>query len=474
MNLTDRILADFEIWCARHAAPGDSPERQSQRAYMLLDGRARWGGRANPLLWRSGDVHAVLYNIAVRKLTDVCGLAEHGVETLRAYLEYLEQEDRFHASSAKLAALLRELERAAAQFPAAMADPRRYAMAKRFMTAAREAGVDVADDSAMQAWLDRFNACPAAERAEFLGPLCDERPELVTAQFVNDGAVIAAVAPGRIAQYRASAIARERPCACGYPPVRLAPPESLARDAASALTLRRLAAIAEWCAPGRAVGRQGAPVGRELAQLCGQVGVETPAASKIKTMGDVPEMEHLWQLAVEQDVVRAGRRTAIPGPRAELSIKTAGNEADCEATLELWLSAFQVAVIDEEAQGAQAEQLDQMVKAVVAELYRTQGPVSLDAIERALERAVSHEADDHEVSELYVTAGMQTTIGLLGHLHRCAAVSIEAGGPPGGQSTDAVQERDPKRVRVELTPLGVYGAREYLIGTGCDAPLVVA
>src|SRR5882724_12709785 len=83
---------------ARYAAPGDSLERQSQRAYMLLDGRARWGGRSNPLLWRSGDVHGVPFDIAVRKLTDVSGLAEHGVETLRAYLEYLEQEDRFHAS----------------------------------------------------------------------------------------------------------------------------------------------------------------------------------------------------------------------------------------------------------------------------------------------------------------------------------------------------------------------------------------
>jgi hypothetical protein len=137
MNLPDRVLADFEVWCARHAAPGDSLERQSQRAYMLLDGRARWGGRSNPLLWRSGDVHDVLYDIAVRKLTDVCGLAEHGVETLRAYLEYLEQEDRFHASSA-----------------AAMADPRRYAMAKRFMTAARDDGVELADDCAIAAWLD--------------------------------------------------------------------------------------------------------------------------------------------------------------------------------------------------------------------------------------------------------------------------------------------------------------------------------
>jgi hypothetical protein len=154
MNLPDRVLADFEVWCARHAAPGDSLERQSQRAYMLLDGRARWGGRSNPLLWRSGDVHDVLYDIAVRKLTDVCGLAEHGDEPLRANLEYLEQEDRFHASSAKLAVLLRELERAAAQFPAAMADPRRYAMAKRFMTAARDDGVELADDCAIAAWLD--------------------------------------------------------------------------------------------------------------------------------------------------------------------------------------------------------------------------------------------------------------------------------------------------------------------------------
>jgi hypothetical protein len=33
---------------------------------------------------------------------------------------------------------------------------------------------------------------------------------------------------------------------------------------------------------------------------------------------------------------------------------------------------------------------------------------------------------------------------------------------------------DPDRSSVELTPLGVYGTREYILGIGCEAPLTAA
>jgi hypothetical protein len=54
MYFTDRVLADFDSWCTRRSTPGDSLELQHQRAFVL-DSRARWGGRTNPLLWRSSS-----------------------------------------------------------------------------------------------------------------------------------------------------------------------------------------------------------------------------------------------------------------------------------------------------------------------------------------------------------------------------------------------------------------------------------
>ena len=69
MNLLDRILADFEAWSADHRTPPDSLEQHGHRIYQLLDARARWGGRRDPLAWRSGDVHAYSISRYARSLT---------------------------------------------------------------------------------------------------------------------------------------------------------------------------------------------------------------------------------------------------------------------------------------------------------------------------------------------------------------------------------------------------------------------
>ena len=449
---------------------------QSERACQLLNGRGRWGGRRNPVLWRSGDVHSVLFDVAVRKLTDLYALAEHGVETLRAYLEYLEDVDRFHASSAKLPALLRELERAAGAYTASMADPRRYAMAKRFMTAAHDDGVDVTDNDAMQSWLDLFNARIIDERARFLGPLCEQQPELITAEFVNDGELIAAVAPGRSAEYRMMRAISARSCSCAHSPVALAPRRALAHDAASALTLHRLAALAQWCEPGRLVDRHGTPSSRDLTHLCASfyADADTSTGSKFRTLADIPGAEPLWRLAVEQDVIRPGRRQVIPGPRAQLAAKVVAGEADDEATLDLWLAAFRAAVVDDEVEEPLAARLDEVFSAVLSALYRVQGPIGLAEIEKALEGTVPEGVEDDEEFNLFVIAGIHTTIGLLARLNRCAAVSIHTDDATAEPGQDLSWLIDPARSSVELTPLGVYGVREYLLGIGCEAPLTGA
>jgi hypothetical protein len=85
-------------------------------------------------------------------------------------------------------------------------------------------------------------------------------------------------------------------------------------------------------------------------------------------LADISGAEPLWRLAVEQDVIRPGRRQVIPGPRAPLAAKVVASEADDEATLDLWLAAFRAAVVDDEAEEPLAAQLDKVSSAVLTAL----------------------------------------------------------------------------------------------------------
>lgn len=69
----------------------------------------------------------------------------------RAYFDFLEDTDRFHSASMRTAAPLKELGRAAAKFPAAMADRSRWRLAKAVFTAILAEGVDESDDAAVAA-----------------------------------------------------------------------------------------------------------------------------------------------------------------------------------------------------------------------------------------------------------------------------------------------------------------------------------
>jgi hypothetical protein len=349
-----------------------------------------------------------------------------------------------------------------------MTDTRRYTMAKRFMTAAHHDGIDVADDEALEAWLEEFNARPSGERTAFLGPLLEENLELATAEFVNDGSVIAAVDPGRRDTYRAMREERDRPCSCGHPVVRLEPHSALADAAASTVTMRRLAFLGEWCQPGRKVDKHGGPVGVELASLCEQFGIDTPPGVKIRTLRDVPRTEEAWQLAVQTDVVREGRTHAITGPRAELADAVAAGEADDDAALELWLEAFQAAIIDENLETEAAHPADRALKAVLSALYNARGPITLANVEQALRSVLPDWVDDNDVPVL-IAAEIAEAIELFRRLHHCGAITITATGEPGSADRPAGQQ-PPEQITVTLTPLGVYGTREYLLGTGCDAP----
>jgi hypothetical protein len=239
-----------------------------------------------------------------------------------------------------------------------------------------------------------------------------------------------------------------------------------------AVAVCRLAFLGQWCAPGRPVDRRGGPVGAGLAGLCARFGVAAASGVKIRTLQDVPQVEELWRLAVQADVVRAGRKRVVPGPRAQVVDAVAAGEADEEVALELWLDAFGTAVIDEELDVEVAQQVDRVVKAVLGALYDARSPVTLADVEGVLEGVMPDWVDDEDDVAVVLFAQIGQSVELFRRLHRCGAVSIRvaADAPDGADELAAAVER-PEQAAITLTPLGVYGVREYLLGTGCDAPV---
>ncbi|HZC99056.1 MAG TPA: hypothetical protein VFA46_02335 [Actinomycetes bacterium] len=186
-----RVWRDFEAW---QAAMRDDACPDCLR--LLLQGRSDYLAKPDPTRWKSGDVRELLLELAVTRMTDLCDLVGHGVDSMRSYLRFLDQTGWLHPGSATMKVLRRELERAAPTYPQAMADTSRWRLAKRLYTAMRAGAVDLGNEDAINAWVDAFNARPPADRREVLGELLDAQPELGRARFVAHGGVVAALAPG--------------------------------------------------------------------------------------------------------------------------------------------------------------------------------------------------------------------------------------------------------------------------------------
>jgi hypothetical protein len=114
---------------------------------LLLQGRSDYLAKPDPTRWKSGDVRELLLELAVTRITDVCDLVGHGVDSMRSCLRFLDQTGWLHPGSATMKVLRRELERVAPAYPQAMADTSRWRLAKRLYTAMRAARVDLDNET---------------------------------------------------------------------------------------------------------------------------------------------------------------------------------------------------------------------------------------------------------------------------------------------------------------------------------------
>jgi hypothetical protein len=341
-RLRRRVIDEFTDWArAQGIVPGGEAGRLwRERITILLQGRADYLDKPDPTRWRSGEVHDLFMTHVVPRQVDAWGLAEHGVDTIRDYLRFLDATDRLHPASTRLPTLLRELDRLAPKYPAAMADTSRWRLAKRVLTAVMADGIALnAEPAVLDAWAERFSARDAEGRREVLGELMDRHPEYAT------GPVL--IRHGQVAVLRAGLppvkhlVWPDLACDCGceeqaqFPPIALPDPAVLAKEVATygAGLLRQLAALAAWVGEtGRTVDDRGEPRKSDRYELLAALGLPAEAARRT----EVPGVARLWRLAIEFDIIQLRRTRVVPGAGADLVSAALAGKGSPEQALDLW------------------------------------------------------------------------------------------------------------------------------------------
>jgi hypothetical protein len=282
---------------------------------VLLEARENWLNSPDPTLWKSGDAHRLLIDTAAPRLTDAYRLTEYGPTVLRVLVDFLDDSDRFHPASMRIAVLRKELDRATAKFPAAMADEAVWRLAKRIFVAMRADGVDLADSAAVDAWAAAFSVAPTGRRQAVLGVLLDRQPELLACQFVIRGSQVAAIAPGVPVPQQ---LRRHDPVTCPdcldapvNPPVALAPINELADAARESALVRKMVVCGRWAGSGRVVTRQGFPSAADTRSLAGALGVEV--GDSFRDPRDHLGLIRGWRPALDIDILRLHRTTVVAG-----------------------------------------------------------------------------------------------------------------------------------------------------------------
>lgn len=458
---------------------------------VLLQARQDWLNCPDPTLWRTGDAHRLLIDVAAPRLTDVHRVSEHGPAVLQILFDFLDATDRFHPASTRVTTLRKELGRASARFPTAMADESVWRLAKRVFTAALADGVDPGDDEAIDRWAAAFNAAPAERRRAVLGVLLDRQPELLTAQFVIRDSQVAAIAPGAPIppELRRHDSDTCPDCAAvpANPPIALPAVSELAAAARESTLLRNVLACGRWAAGGRGVTKHGFPSPANTRSLAAALGIDV--SDSVRDPRDHLGVLRNWWLALDADVLQLHRTEVVAGPAlADLEQAMAGT-ADPDHTLEVWKDIADIAVegpTRRDTRDSRVAELSEFCRPwgprALGELYRADDVVAVEELVDALVTAYHGPAANEMLAML---AGTAVRTGLLAASEAgVASVQVPADlalnpdfapmvDGSGGIMGDPAWAMVPAEgTRVELTPLGRYFVRLNLLAERTHAPLL--
>lgn len=484
------LVGDVHEWLSSRPDDGDrwlAGADAPRCLEFLIEARENWLRCPDPTLWRSGDAHRLLVDTAAPRLVDRYGLREHGPAVLRALVDFLDETDRFHPASMRTVVLRRELDRAAGKFPAAMADESGWRLAKRVFTAMRVDGIDINDDTAVDAWVEEFNAAPTERRRVVFGAQLDRQPELLTSRIVVNDDQVAAIAPGRQVP---EALRRHDPGTCPdclappvNPAISLPPIEELASAARESAMLRDLVACGRWAGSGRKVTKRGYPMPADTRSLAAALGVEIRDSAR--DPGDHIGLSRTWQLALDGEVLRLHRTEVVAGPGYEALERALTGAGDPERVLALWQEITDIAVPGPSLPVGSDAQLSKLAEfarpwgpRALGEMYRLGGGVELDEL---VEQLVVDYHGTAATEMLSMMVGTSVRSGLLAGAGAGAVAVTEPAeddadpmirasmaltGEPGWALAPV------PGTRVRLTPLGRYLVRCNLLAEGTPAPLL--
>ena len=336
-----RVLTEYETWASAEGAVPDGLERSRQRISILLYARADYLEKDDPTYWRSGDVHELLIQYCAPRQVDAWDLATHAPAEVRNFLRFLDETSRLHPASTRADTLLKELYRLTPKFAAAMADTSQWRLAKRVFTTMIADGVDIADETAVDLWAEKFSALDARARRQAMGELIDGDPHLSTAPMVVHDGQVALLAPGGTPCKHL--VWQDARCTCGqcdaragaYPAVKLPGDSELAQEIATrgSAQLRRMIELADWIGTdGRPVDKHGELTRDQVRDAATVFGVESASVSRLR---QVPGLSQLWRFSLEFGILELRRTRVIPGPGRETADRVLRGDATSREALAL-------------------------------------------------------------------------------------------------------------------------------------------
>ncbi|WP_410669595.1 hypothetical protein [Amycolatopsis sp. cmx-4-68] len=419
--------------------------------------------------WTTTLVHDFLLSYVPRTLSATADEAVEVPETLRLFLRYLHETGLADPMGEPLADLEGAITKAAAEFPAAMADERNFGVAKYWVMAAVRNGVDPSDADAMNAFLAEVREGRHSYDAELL------------------------------AEIAARHIGEEAERAFPQLPVSLPTDEELADVAEASSLVAQLRKLVDWVGDGRALtgtGQLKLADARELVSLLGTGDtLERDLGDKVETVrssADLPHLAILFELAKRTRVVRVVKGKLVRVAKAAPLLKNA---------LALWTAAFDalpepgLLVKDSGWAPGYAILLDETLEIVLPDVLNTvygmPEPIPVVRLAESVWLACVEYAYFHlepQTEPIWRDGLAGEFRRLLAKLAEFGAVELTAGPPDPVYAMDLVPENPefppdvqdrlraaldvPSLDLVALTPLATRAIRARLLREGRVVPLV--
>jgi hypothetical protein len=458
----DATLKGFTRWAS--AAPeklsGD-PDADVEELRLVLGLLRDQLSVDDPADLSTADLRVLLLMTYPRKVTVLD--AEDAADTvpaLRDLVAFLADTGAVAPEAAE--ELRRELDDLAPRFAGALMDPANWGMARSITQAMASDGVDLDDQDAVDRWIARYN-----ERADDEGPF-GEDDDLEDFDLDDEDLDLkeAFGLPDRL------------------PPVRLPPESELAAMSRAAPLLGRARRLAEWVAPGRDVTEEVELTAEDTIAAARELGIPLPVKAEtgpealpgmphppaVTSMGDVPELTRLWDIAFDAGFLALDLDGDRMEPGADLASWPDGTD---EEVLEVWSTTLPSVLSRLEDDADLDDSADELLDftdagwALMVTLFLARGegvPVreSSDMIRRAATDELAPD-EAEEAWQAWTQAHGDPAEYLLGMLQELDAVTLPVRPPDEGAEHGPV---------ARLTSLGTWAMREVLLEDDVEIPLL--